>query len=296
MLNGKPVKLTDGDCFLTFPLTDEVLPLRSHVGKLAVVKVKPFHGGYQVLVTYDVPDPQVALSGKNYAAIDFGVNNLAAFVTTAGSAVLYKGGAMKSVNQWFNKKRAKLVSALTKGHETKHVPETKQLAALSGKRYRLIHDYFHKVSSDIVKRLLIDNVNTLVLGVNEGWKQNSNIGTVNNQNFVDMPLSTLRFMITYKAERAGITVIEQEESYTSKASFLDKDFIPVYGNSDEKHTFSGSRINRGLYRSADGTILNADINGAANILRKAIPTAFDRVQDFSFLNNLTVQQYRNIVA
>ena len=114
-----------------------------------------------------------------------------------------------------------------------------------------------------------------------------------NQNFVQIPLCSLIRMIRYKAERAGIVVIEQEESYTSKASFLDQDDIPVYGKNDAEVVFSGNRIKRGLYRSKSGTVINADLNGASNILRKAMPFAFAGITDFSFLQNIRVMNFKD---
>ena len=124
---------------------------------------------------------------------------------------------------------------------------------------------------------------TLVLGVNKFWKQHSNMGKVNNQKFVSIPHNQLRWMISYKAMTAGITVIEQEESYTSKADITAKDFIPVYGNETGRPVFSGRRIERGYYLCSLGYCINADCNGAANILRKAFPDIWDKVSDFRFL-------------
>jgi putative transposase len=126
----------------------------------------------------------------------------------------------------------------------------------------------HKVSSDIIRYCLKHKIGTIVIGVNKDWKQNSHIGKTNNQNFVSIPFATLRWMITYKAKNVGINVIEQEESYTSKASSLDSDFIPVYGDETIIPIFTGKRVKRGLYRSSEGLFLNADINGSINILRK----------------------------
>ena len=115
---------------------------------------------------------------------------------------------------------------------------------------------------------------TIVIGHNTFWKQNSNLGKVGNQNFVQIPFYKFVKQIEYRAENLGIRIIMQEESYTSKASFLDKDDIPVYGKTEGEPSFSGTRYQRGMYRSKDGTVLNADLNGSANILRKAVPDAF----------------------
>ena len=144
----------------------------------------------------------------------------------------------------------------------------------------------HKISRKIVDLLLERKVGTLVIGRNKNQKQGLNIGSQNNQSFVSLPLDTFRRMLTYKAECAGITVIEQEESYTSKADFLSGDKIPVYREeAKEKPQFSGKRLLRGLYRSGTGMIVNADLNGAANILRKSGVSSFDKIASFQYLQN-----------
>ena len=132
-----------------------------------------------------------------------------------------------------------------------------------------------------------------MIGKNTQWKTESGMSKKSNQEFVQIPHSTLVWMIRYKAERYGITVIDQEESYTSKASFLDHDEIPVYGDK-EKHVFSGKRISRGLYLSKEGTVISADINAASNILRKAMPDAFCRISDYSFLQNVMTVKFRDL--
>lgn len=134
-------------------------------------------------------------------------------------------------------------------------------------RYRKLKDLFHKCSFFIKELAAFENIDTIIIGQNEGWKQNSNIRKENNQKFVQIPYSLLISMIRYKAEELGIKVFVTEESYTSKSSFLDGDNIPKYGKKGNK-TFSGRRISRGLYRTKSRTIINADINGSANIMRK----------------------------
>ena len=135
-----------------------------------------------------------------------------------------------------------------------------------------MNDYMHKVSRFIANYCVEKQISTLVIGKNEQWKTNSNIGKTNNQNFVQIPHAVLYKLIQYKAEEVGIKVIYQEESYTSKASYLDGDVIPVYVDG-WKYTFSGKRIKRGLYRTKNGILLNADVNGAANIYRKQSDTS-----------------------
>lgn len=220
-----------------------------------------------------------------------------ALVSSNGCCVLYKGGALKSANQWYNKQMADCRSLAMKGHTADEAAKlgllhTKKMQSLSRRRNQFFHDTMHKIASDIVHFCLASGITTIVIGKNKNWKQKSNIGHVNNQNFVQIPLETLRWMITYKAESAGLIVVEQEESYTSKASLVDKDEIPVYGKETKNLVaFSGRRIKRGLYRTGSGQVINADLNGAGNILRKYIPDAFKDRKDFVFLDQILVRNY-----
>ncbi len=257
---------------LKLPLTKVTVKLPDEFSELHLkqVEVKPSYRDYEILLVSETEFDTVLIDSENAASIDFGVDNIAAYLSTA-EAILYKGGIVKSRNQWFNKMRSRYLSVLTRGKDSKHsVKSSRRLDGLSRRRENFLRDYFHKLSRMIVNQCLKDNVGVLVLGVNRGWKQESDLGKVTNQNFVQMPFALLRQMISYKAELAGIKVIEQEESYTSKADFLAGDYIPTYGVDDEGASFSGKRFQRGLYRAFDGTILNADLNGAANICRKAL--------------------------
>lgn len=151
---------------------------------------------------------------------------------------------------------------------------SERLEKISHKRFNQIKDLFHKASAQMEKIAIEEDIDTIIIGQNKDWKQNSDIGKRNNQSFTTIPHSLLIQMITYKAERHGIKVSVTEESYTSKASFLDNDDIPIYGEDDSKKSFSGKRIKRGLYRSKNGMDINADVNGAANTLRKVFKNAF----------------------
>ena len=160
---------------------------------------------------------------------------------------------------------------------------SKRLQRLSKKRDLFLKDQMHKISKDIITKCIEHGIGTLYLGSNKQWKQNSAIGKVNNQNFVGIPLNTLKNMIKYKAERVGIKVTDVEESYTSKADFLSNDFIPTYQINDSNVCFSGKRTKRGLYQSGTKLLINADVNGAANILKKHNPDAFISVNDYGYL-------------
>ena len=254
---------------LKLPRTKIRIPARRRHGRLMEVKVKPVSGGYELLLVYQVKAASVQ-SGKHAAAVDFGVDNTMAVVSDTGKSILFKGRFIKSVNQYFMKKKAERISLMSKGKETTERVWSKYLDRLSAYRTSYIRDCFHKMSRKLLVWCQRNDIGCLVLGSNVFWKQNSCIGTVNNQNFVSIPFEMLKSTIELKACEYGVTVVRNEESYTSKASFLDSDDIPVYAEGDEtKHHFSGKRIQRGLYRSSDGIVLNADINGAANILRKA---------------------------
>ena len=255
---------------LKLPKTKQRLRIRKrHSARLQEVKVCPVSGGYDILLVYQVKEPS-AETGTHSAAVDFGVDNTMAVVADTGKSILFKGRFIKSVNQYFMKKKAERISLMSRGKETTERVWSKYLDRLSAYRTSYIRECFHKMNRKLLVWCQRNDIGCLVLGSNAFWKQNSSIGTVNNQNFVSIPFEMLKSMIELKACEYGVTVVRNEESYTSKASFLDGDDIPFYVEGDgTKHHFSGKRIQRGLYRSSDGTVLNADINGAANILRKA---------------------------
>ena len=260
---------------------------------LKEVRIKPYHGRFLFCLTFEEPEPVIETSMPYTCAIDFGIDNFAAIVCDDGSSAIYKGGAVLSDTQWFHKQKAKYVSILTKGHKNRYAT-SKRLADLSYHHANFVKDQCHKISRSIIDFCVDHYAGTLIFGVNPLWKQNSRIGKINNQKFASMPIAFLRAMITYKALNAGIKIIEQEESYTSKADITTKDYIPTYRVDDENAQFSGIRIKRGLYRCADGTILNADCHAAANIMRKAVPDIWDRTTDFSFLTSPKVYGFHEL--
>ena len=250
---------------------------------LKEVKIKPYYGRFLLCLTLEEPDVAFDPSGSHVCAIDLGTDNFAAIVCDDHSSAIYKGGAVLSKIQWFHKQRAKYVSIITKGHEKKHAV-SKRLRDLSFHYANFVKDQCHKISRSIIDFCMEHQCGRLILGVNLLWKQRSNMNKINNQNFVSMPITLLRTMITYKALNAGIRIIEQEESYTSKADLIANDRIPTYGVDDKDASFSGKRIKRGLYRCSNGMILNADCHAAANIMRKAIPDIWKDTRDYTFLS------------
>ena len=240
---------------------------------IACVRIVPRSGFYVVEVVYE--QPEVAPSGNPalYAAIDIGVDNLAAKTSNKVGFVprLVNGRPVKSTNQFYNKRRAELQKALG------HSGTTAYMERLTRKRTQRINHYLHTASKAIIALLVEEGISTLVVGKNPGWKQEVELGQVNNQHFVQLPHARFIVMLEYKAKLVGIRFIVQEESYTSRASFLDGDTIPVYDpKREEPPVFCGKRIQRGLYRAQDGRTLNADVNGSYNILRKALPDAFSK--------------------
>ena len=204
---------------------------------------------------------------------------------------------MKSLNRWFNKERARLISELTSGSDSRHsVKDSKRLDAVSRKRDERIRDFFYKCAHFICRRAAKDGVEVIVIGHNKGIKDGVGFRKKDNQNFVCIPETKLIRILENVSARYGLPVVVTEESYTSQASVMNLDEIPVYGKEGaDKVTFSGKRVKRGRYRTKDGYELNADVNGAANIIRKAYPDAFKDVKDFSYLWKTTeAVGYRDI--
>jgi putative transposase len=282
----KEIIFTNQDCvvknekYLKFPLTKVMLDigkLGATSQKLKQVRVIPRYGRFVVEIVMEADiEPPAALDPTRCMALDLGVDNLAAITTNTGmKPTLVKGRHIKSINQYYNKEKARLTGILRQGKNPKEGQHTsKRLENLHMNRSLKIKDLFHKASFHIVQLAIQENIGTIIIGINPGWKQEINIGRKNNQTFCHIPHSLLIDMIQYKAERYGIKVIINEESYTSKASFLDDDEIPTYGEDNAGVHFSGKRIHRGLYRSANKTLINADVNGSANIMRKVVPNAF----------------------
>lgn len=260
------------------------IPLKylSASANLRQVSFKPYYGTFIMTFVLEDMAPFFHADLPGFAGIDFGTDNIAAVVCTDGSSVVYKGGAVLSENQWFAKEKAKAVSIITKGHEHMRA-SSHHLDRLSLHHECFVKDQMHKISHDVIRYCIQHGVGTIVIGVNKQWKQNTSIGKQNNQNFGGVPHARLRDMIVYKALAASVIVIEQEESYTSKADVTADDPIPVYGQIKENPHFSGSRVKRGLYRCHSGFLINADCNGAANILRKVFPHVWKDTTDFRFL-------------
>ena len=207
------------------------------------------------------------------ASIDLGLNNLVALTSNQPGFVplLINGRPLKSINQFYNKRKAQLQSQLKGSRKT-----SCRIQRLTRCRNQKVDNYLHSSSRSIINLLRERKIGTLVIGKNVQWKNLINLGKQTNQNFVTVPHARLIEMLEYKAVLVGIRVMVQEESYTSQSSFLNLDPIPVYGSIGALDvTFSGKRIKRGLYKTSSGRLINADVNGSYNIMRKAIPNVFN---------------------
>ena len=255
------------------------LPLVLKDKKIKEIRIIPKqHSRYfEIQYTYEVEEVQRELNENNALGIDLGINNLCACVTNTGASFIIDGRKLKSINQYYNKTNAKLQSIKDK-QKIEHI--TLRQKRIARKRNNRINDYLSKVARIIINYCLNNDIGKIVLGYNEDFQRNSNIGSINNQNFVNIPYGKLRDKIIYLCKLYGIEFKLQEESYTSKASFFDGDEIPIYDKENQKeYIFSGKRIKRGLYQTSKGYQLNADCNGALNILRKS------KVVDLSVLYN-----------
>ena len=221
---------------------------------------------FEIQYTYEVAEIQRHLDNNKALALDPGIDNFVTAVSSGGDAFIIDGRRLKAMNQWYNKENARLQSIKDKqgipGYTNRQVRNARN-------RNNRINDYTSKAAKYLVEYCVQNNIGNLVLGYNSSFQNGSNMGRQNNQNFVQIPFGKLKNELEYLCQLNGIHFVMQEESYTSKASFWDKDKIPVYDkNKSQEYKFSGKRIHRGMYKTKDGKFLNADVNGALNILRK----------------------------
>ena len=235
------------------------IKLKTNVKNVKQVRIVPRNNFIVVEILYEVRSKLHNNSKETYCGIDFGLNNLITCSFQNDSPLIMNGKPLKSINWHYNKEKSRLQSLLDNGKKT-----SKKIQNITLKRNNRINDYLHKTTKIFVNYLVSKNINNVVIGYNKEWKQGINIGRVNNQNFVQIPYYKLLNMLTYKCEIEGISVIVTEESYTSKCSFLDDEDICKH------EEYVGKRIKRGLYKASDGRLINADVNGALNILKKVI--------------------------
>ena len=262
--NGRNIVTYTNQCF---KLKNNVLSLKINNNNkiyidtnLNVQIVRIIHKGNHIIIEliYN-KEYELKCDNKQYAAIDLGLNNLVTLTSNVCQSVIYDGKKLKNINHFYNKRKALLQSKLNVNKKTSN-----RIKRISYRRNNKIKDYMHKVSHLIVAYMETNNLNTLFVGKNSGWKEGINIGKTNNQNFVAIPYNLLINMLDYKCKLSGIKMIILNEAYTSKCSFIDNEKICQH------KTYYGKRIKRGLFESKYGHKLNADINGSFNIMRLGI--------------------------
>ena len=244
---------------------DFKLPIKTKLTSLQELHLVPKQGCVEIQIFYKKQISKADLDYNKAVGVDIGIDNLMAVTSNEGSiSHLVNGRPLKANNQYYNKAKAEIVSKLAE----RDMDTSKRLRKLTLRRNNKTKDYMHKASRSVVDLMVENKIGNCYIGHNTNWKQEVNIGKKNNQNFVSIPHSNLIAMLTYKAEEVGINVETHNESHTSKCSFLDNEDICHH---DE---YLGKRKKRGLFVSSDGRMLNADINGAANILRRGFGKTF----------------------
>lgn len=244
-------------------LSGTKISIKTKQENIKQARIVPKNNHYVVEIIFERKEKNENVSKKKIAGADLGINNLITVTSNQNSVkpILINGRPLKSINQYYNKKKAVLQSFV--GDKSSN-----RLRTLTDKRNFKVDDYLHNASKIVVDFLVENQFGIFVIGNNKQWKTEINLGKRNNQNFVNIPHSRLIKMIEYKCKLVGIEVYLREESYTSKCSFIDNEPI-------KKHeTYLGKRVKRGLFVSSNGTKINADCNGSGNSIRKAFPNAF----------------------
>lgn len=256
--------LSKTDNSFKIPKTKNEIKGLQHIKQSTQIRIIPKLDYFVLEVIYEAKEKELKQDNNRYMSIDLGINNLAACTSNVIKSFIINGRPIKSINQYYNKKKSKLQSNNKKVNNTHY---SNRISKLTLKRNNKIDWYMHNASSYIVNQLVSNNINTLVIGSNKEWKQDTNMGKRNNQNFVSIPFDKLKQQLKYKCKLNGIICVEQEESYTSKCSFLDNETIQHH------YSYYGKRINRGLFKTKENHYINADINGSLNILKKYLNVA-----------------------
>ena len=290
--NGESIVIfTNQQCrvkegYLYFPKKVNLNPIKMRIkNKLKEVRIIPLGCCYKIEIIYEKEKQDFHLNKDKILSIDLGLNNLITGVNNIGlQPFVIKGGVVKSVNQYYNKQLAFYRSVENKKG---NFQDTKRIKKLHLKRNNKIKTLFHRISKNLIDYCVQNDIGTIVVGRNKNQKQKMKISKKNNQNFVQIPFNKLLKQIEYKSKLIGIDFKTTEESYTSKCSFLDNERIEKHDN------YSGKRISRGLFRTSNGTIINADVNAGYNIMKKAFPNSImvDGIEAFGLMPQ---KMYQNI--
>lgn len=268
-LDNNKVKCIDGYvyfCWKPLKFANNTFKSIYPDGRILSTRIVPNGNDYVLECIHEIELEEKEIESKRIAAIDLGIDNLMTITTNCGiTPIVINGKPLKSMNQYYNKKHAELQSDLMLKNN-KHF--SNRLQRLTTKRNNKIDNYLHTASKMVIDWCIENNIDSLVCGYNAGWKQESDIGKVNNQKFVGIPYYSLVQKLEYKCEDAGIKFITTEESYTSGTSFLDEE-DPIVENYNKSR-----RVHRGLFISDKGDNINADVNGSYQIMKKVFPNAF----------------------
>jgi putative transposase len=242
------------------------MPTDLEYSDIREIRILPRNGCFYAEFVYKVVPVKSQVDPARALGIDHGSNNWMTCISNVGTSFIVDGLHLKSLNQWYNKRVATLKENKPQGFWSK------RLAAITEKRNRQIRDAVNKAARKVVSHCLENQIGTIVFGWNKGQKDGANLGRKTNQKFVQIPTGRLKARISQLCEQYGIAFVESEESYTSKASFVDLDTLPTFGEKPEGWKASGKRVKRGLYRTKNNQYINADCNGAANVLRKVSTT------------------------
>jgi IS605 OrfB family transposase len=251
-----------------FNLSEIYLPMPTNLDwqQIKEVRILPRNGEFYAEFVYPVQPVATQLDSDKVLGIDHGINNWLTCVSNAGTSFIVDGRHLKSLNQWYNKRVSVLKENQPQGFWSK------QLASITEKRNRQMRDAVNKSARLVINHCLEHGIGRIIFGWNQGQKDGANMGRKTNQKFVQIPTARLKTRIAQLAEQYGIEFIEHEEANTSAASFLDGDSLPAHGEKPEGWKASGKRVKRGLYRTASNQYINADANGAANVIRKVAAT------------------------
>jgi putative transposase len=247
-------------------------------GRLISVRFIPKNGNFVLEIVYEIEVPDITEHNNNYVSIDLGINNFITMSNNIGQRpTIIKGGFVKSKNQWYNKRRADKYSKLTDTYWSKHLDRITVI------RYNRIKNYMHHVSKYVIDFCKANKIDNVIVGLNETWKQEVNMGDRVNQNFVFIPYDMFIKQLQYKCQDNGMRLITHEESYTSGTSALDNE-LPIKENYNKKR-----RIKRGLFRSNDGILINSDVNGSIQIAKKVNPNIFQEYGLEGCLNPIIIK-------
>jgi len=254
------------DGYVIFPKFLEDFKVKTTVNNLIQIRIVPQATNFVVEIVYQKEVIEEETNENTVIGIDIGLRNIVTITSNTGlRPVVAKGGVLKSCNQFYNKKKAKLQAI----YDKQGIKTGKKLSLLTEKRNRKVNDQLHKISRFVIAYALLNKIGRVIVGYNPNWKQRINIGRRNNRSFCQLPFLKLIDQISYKGEEVGIETIKQEESHTSKCSFLDNEPI------EHREVYLGKRRSRGLFRTAKGFVINADVNGSLNIIRKSNPELID---------------------